>query len=47
VNGKLSMPVSVVRSMIQKAGRNPLEREPWSTRSITRVKPRVEEPVLV
>lgn len=46
-NGKLSMPVSVVRSMIQKAGRNPVEREPWSARSITRVKPRVEEPVLV
>ena len=47
VNGKLCLPVSVVRSMIQKAGRNPLEREPWSSRSITRVKPRIEEPVLV
>lgn len=47
VNGKLCLPVSVVRSLIQKAGRNPLEREPWSTRSITRVKPRIEEPVLV
>jgi len=47
VNGKLCLPVSVLRSMIQKAGRNPVEREPWSTRSITRVKPRIEEPVLV
>jgi CofH subfamily radical SAM domain protein len=47
VNGKLTLPVSVVRSMIQKAGRLPMEREPWSARSITRVKPRIEEPVLV
>ena len=47
VNGKLCLPVSVMRSMIQKAGRNPVEREPWSARSITKVKARIEEPVLV
>ncbi|HKS15687.1 MAG TPA: CofH family radical SAM protein [Planctomycetota bacterium] len=47
VNGKLTLPASVLRSMIQKAGRNPVEREPGSARSITRVKPRIEEPVLV
>jgi len=47
VNGKLSMPVSVLRTMLHKAGKNPVEREPWSTRSMVKVKPRVEEPVLV
>jgi CofH subfamily radical SAM domain protein len=47
VNGKLVLPVSVLRSMLHKAGKNPVEREPWSARSITKVKPRIEEPVLV
>jgi CofH subfamily radical SAM domain protein len=47
VNGKLTLPASVLRSMLQKAGHNPVEREPWSARSITKVKPRIEEPVLV
>jgi FO synthase subunit 2 len=47
VNGKLCLPVSVLRTMLHKAGKNPVEREPWSSRSMVKVKPRLEEPVLV
>ncbi len=45
-NGKLSIPTAVLRSGIQKIGRTPVEREPYTTKSLP-AKIRREELVLV
>ncbi len=46
LNGRLSIPTPSLRSAIQKVGRTPVEREPYSVKSLP-PKPRREELVLV
>ncbi len=46
-NGRLQIPATVVRSLVQKVGLTPHERPPYDARSLTPVKTRPEELVLV
>lgn len=46
-NGRLSVPATMLRSAIHKAGKSSVERDPWTWRSLPPKPRRVEEPVLV
>ncbi|MBI4565060.1 MAG: CofH family radical SAM protein [Planctomycetes bacterium] len=46
-NGKLTTPVTTLKSMVQKAGRIAVERDPFSRRPLPRLGVRQEEPALV
>lgn len=47
VNGKHLLPSTTLRGALLKAGRSPMERDPYTLRSTQAPRPRREEPVLV